>query len=256
MIVTNINSKWYKCPAEWNDLTGKQLVKVVTVFENPGEVIEAQLKLLKIITGMNLWQWIRSAVDDLADRFHLIDFLIKENGLTKNLLPKYKGFAGPADDFQNLSMSEFVYSEDFYLRWKEDESKTELLDQLVAVLYRKQKPGYDEEMNEDGDVRLKFNEYVCKYHGLRSIKRWPLNVKKAIAYWYDGCRKKLVNDFSEIFTGSGGEPAKYGLLSIMTSVAEKGTFGPLEKVEGQYVRLVLMKLDEMMMEAKQIKAVS
>jgi hypothetical protein len=102
-----------------------------------------------------MWRWLFISADELNDALYLTDFLIGENSLTTNHLLKYKGFAGPADDFENLLMSEFAYTEDYFLRWRalavlplqgEPEGAgagVELLNQLVAVLYRKIKRGYN-----------------------------------------------------------------------------------------------------------------
>jgi hypothetical protein len=245
-----LNKKYYSVAAKWNELTAKQLVKIISVFEKPGEVTEARIKLLQIITGISMWRWLFISADELNDALYLTDFLIGENSLTANHLLKYKGFAGPADDFENLLMSEFAYTEDYFLRWKADEVNVELLNQLVAVLYRKAKRGYNKAINKDGDARVEFNEYVCKYHAKRSVAKWPLNVKLAIAHWYDGCRTKLVNDYAEVFSGGEGDPAKYGLVSIMRNVAEKGVHGNFKDVEKLHVRMVMLELDEMMNEAK------
>jgi hypothetical protein len=264
MIKLLLNKKYYSVPTKWNELTAKQLVKIISIFEKPGEVTEARMKLLQIITGISMWRWIFVSADELNDALYLTDFLIGENSLTKNHLSNYKGFAGPADDFENLLMCEFAYTEDYFLRYRaafplQGEPKgagVDLLNQLVAVLYRKTKRGYNKAINKDGDARAEFNEYVCKYHAKRSIASWPLNVKLAIAHWYDGCRTKLVNDYAEVFSGGEGEPAKYGLVSIMRNVAEKGVHGNFKDVEKLHVRMVMLELDEMMSEARKLQTVN
>lgn len=254
MKLVDIHKKLFAVPDCWNELTGPQLVQVMEVFENPGELDEARLKLLQIITGMKRWRMKLVPPAALMDVIYLGDFIITENTLTKNLLPQYKSFYGPADDFGNLLMCEFTYAEDYFLRWKQGEEKDEsLLNALVAVLYRKAKKNYDKKKNEEGDVREKFNEHVCNYHAKHTVKNWPLQTRKAITHWYDGCRSKLSKDYPDVFSGSGGEPAKYGLVSMMLNVAEKGTFGDFDKVEQKPVRLVMVQLDEMVQEAKKME---
>ena len=253
MTIIEIHKKLYTVPTSWNEITGKQLVKVMDLLSKEVYPQEAMLYLLKILTGIRWWRFFLSSPTVFYEFFYLTEFLLKENTLTKNVLPKYKGFIGPSDDFENLLMCEFAYTEDYFLRWREDESNIQLLNELVAVLYRKKKSGYDEKKNEDGDAREPFNEYLCKYYASAVIYHWPLAVKKAIAHWYDGCRTKMMQDFPSVFSGGGGEPAKYGLLSIMRSVAEKGVHGKFKDVEGLHVRMVMVELDEMMTEVEKIK---
>lgn len=253
MIKTFIHNKWRSVPDKWNDLTVKQLVQVLSVFGNTDDVVQAKLKLLKIITGLNWWQWVNASADELNDRLHLVDFLIKENTLTRNLLPSYRGFAGPADDFENLVMSEFVYTEAFFQQKADNYADVEALDNLISILYRKKKKGYDSDRNQDGDIREPFNEFVCKHYAKDEVCFWPLKVKECIFFWYEGCRSKLAADFPEVFAGGEGDPAKYGLVSIMRNVAEKGVHGKFEDVERKPVRLIMLELDEMMTEAKNLK---
>ncbi|RYZ62350.1 MAG: hypothetical protein EOO14_02530 [Chitinophagaceae bacterium] len=253
MTTIQLNKKTYSVPTTWNELTAKQVVKVVDLLSRETDVHEGYLRLLKILTGMSWWRFINTKAERFADFFYLVEFLVKENTLTKNLLPKYRGFVGAADDFENLLMCEFAYTEDFFLRWKEDETNETLLNQLVAVLYRKPKRFYNERTNKDGDARQPFNEYLSRYHAGAAIGSWPLKTKRAIAVWYDGCRTKMMKDFPNVFNGSGGEPAKYGLVSIMRNVAEKGVHGNFKEVEKLHVRMVMLELDEMMTEVQKIK---
>lgn len=255
MVEVLVNKKWCSVPTNWNELTAKQLVAIVNVFESAGDVYDVRVKLLMKITGMGTLQWIFCKAAEINELLYLTDFLIKENTLTNNPLASYDDFAGPGSDFENLLMCEFVYTENFFLKWKEGEGNLELLDQLVAVLYRKKKRGYNESINKDGDVRISFNENECRYYARKKIKRWPLSVKKAIAFWYDGCRQKMIDDFPDVFTG-GGEPAKYGLLECMYDVAKEGAFGVFNEVEKLPVRMVMVSLDKEIRDAQKLKQAS
>lgn len=251
MVEILLNKKWYNVPTKWNELTAKQLVKIIAVFEAPGEVDEARMKLLKILSGISVWRWVMTDVEELNEYLYLTDFLLQANSLTENVRPKYKGFAGPSSDFENLLMCEFAYTEPLFFKWVE-ESSIDALNQLVAILYRKKKKGYDEGLNKDGDVRIAFNEYECKYFSNKKISKWPIDVKKAVAFWYDGCRRKLIEDFPEVFGGSG-ESAKYGLLETIMDVAKEGVHGNFKDVEKLPVRMVMVSIDKAIREAEKIK---
>jgi hypothetical protein len=254
MIKVFIHKKYRSVPTTWNELTGKQLVQVIEVFDMDEELMPARLKLLKILSGLSWWQWVFADADELNDSLHLVDFLIKENALTKNVLPIYKGFAGPSDNFENLLMEEYVYSEAFFEKYAAEPSNVEALDDLIAILYRPRKKGYDTALNSKGDVRLPFNEFECRHYAQQEVAFWPLKVKRSILHWYEGCRGQLAADYPDVFSGSGeGDPAKYGMVSVMRNVAEKGIHGNFKDVEKLPVRMVMLELDEMMTEAKNIE---
>jgi hypothetical protein len=257
MVLIELNKKHYPIPTCWDELSGKQLVKIMRVFDSSvSSIIAGKVKLFKILCGLKWWAYRKCKPEEIAEYLYLIDFLLKENTITKNVLPSYSGYYGPADDFQNLLMVEFIFSEDFYLRWKEQESDITNLNSLVGVLYRQKKRFYNLKKNIDGDPRVFFNENLARYTADVIIKNWPLHVKKSIAFWYEGCRLKMINDYSQVFSGAGGDPAKYGLISIIRNVAEKGIHGKFKEVEQQYVRIIMMELDEMMTEAKKIENLS
>lgn len=253
MKTIELNKRIFLFPESWNELTGRQLVGVMEVFDSPAEVTQARLRLFKLLGGFTAWQWLWLKAAQLHDLLYLTDFLVQENTLTQNLLPSYKGFFGPAADFENLKMSEFAYSEGYYLGWKAEESNDKLLDKLVAVLYRPKKKGYDLKRNKDGDARQPFNENLSHYYATATIYYWPRALKLAIAHFYEACREKLIRDFPDVFNGASGEPAKYGLLDIMQGVAEENTFGTFKDVEEQYVRLVMVKMDRAVQAGKQLK---
>lgn len=263
MITVHLHKRDYDLPQTLNELNGRQLVAVMNVFlENP-EMDLARLKLLKILMGVGWMQFARIPVEEKADVLHHTDFLLTDKSLTRQLIPIYKGFHGPAEDFNNLLMEEFVFAEDFYLRYAESKrpvnegeepgmGEERLLDDLISVLYRKPKAGYDLKINPDGDGREPFNENVCRHSAAAVISGWPMGVKLAILTWYSCCREKMVQDNPEVFGGSGG-PAKYGLLSIMRSIAESGVHGDFDKVAKKHVKIIMMELNEKVEDNKRLE---
>lgn len=248
----------YQCCTEWNDLTGKQLLQVMQTLESKRyDDLKRILKLFKIIAGLSWWQFFRLG-ERIEEFIYLVAFLFNSNTLTKQVLPRYycnvSGhlFYGAADELNNLVMAEFVLSEDYYMRWVEAKEKTELLNELVAVLYRHPKQGYDFEKNADDDARIPFNQNICSYYAKHVISYWPMHVKIAIAHWYSACRQKLVDDNPDVFGGTG-EPPKYGLLQVMYNVAEEAAFGNFSQVENQYMHLVMVSLNIAVQKAKAIE---
>lgn len=240
-------------PTHWNELSKKQLLAIAQILYGANDINKTILQLLKILTGMKWIRFLRAPAAELQEFIYLVYFLINKNELTKQLLPCYKKFYGPADDFNNLLMCEFVFAEDFFLRYQQSEEKEKkLLDELIAVLYRPGKWQYDLVKNVDGDPRIPFNENICHWHGNKEISKWPVHIKNAILTWYKGCREKLISDNSEIFNGAG-EPAKYGLLSVIRSIATSHVHGNFDEVQMKPVKIIMMELNEMHQEAEKLK---
>lgn len=253
MVVT-IGKYEYRVPTSWNELTREQLLEVHRAFERTEDPQATLFRLLKILTGMSWWRFVFTPSWILDEFTYLTHFLVSDTDFTKQLLPKYRGLYGPTDNFRNLVMCEFANTEYYYMEWdrqlKDKGTADEaLLDNLVAILYRPAKKGYDLRRNPDGDPRVAFNENLCTWSAERKVKRWPTHVKMAIAAWYAGCREQLVKDNPAVFSG-GGEEARYGLLSVIRSVAEKGVHGDFDKVQAKPVYLIMVELNEMVHEAR------
>jgi len=257
MKVIELNKRIYTVPETWNELTGGQLLQVMEVLYGRYEVKEAQLKLLKILTGCSWYRFFLTPVEERVDYLYLTHFLVNESNLTKQLLPVYKGFYGPDDDFNNITGEEFVFSEDYYFKCFTQSSydapremQEEYLNELVAVLYRPKKNGYDLALNKDGDARQPFNQNVSAYHAKNTIKKWPLEAKLAIFTWYEVCRMQMIEQNPDIFSGGSGEAAKYGLISVMRVIAEGGIHGTFDQVQKMYVKMWMVELNEKYEEAK------
>lgn len=250
MTTIEINKKYHTLPTAWNELSGRQLVYCMVLFSRTMSDARLQLELIRLLSGISPWQFFRAQVSELSEYFYLLDFLFKENTLTKNLLPNHKDFFGPADDLSNLIVSEYIFAESHYQQYKEQKSIADL-NNLCAVLYRPAKANYDIETNPDGDVREAFNENLIGYYGSK-ISHWPTEVKLAILHFYEGCRIKLEADNPDVF-GGGGDPLKRGILSVAINVADAGTFGDFSKVERLYLQTFLIGISESMDKVKKME---
>lgn len=255
MTIIQIKSRYVAIPTEWNELSRRQLIQVMEcLFLREYNMEQGKLKLLKILTGMSWWQFFRCQPEDFEEYLYLADFLLQERtGLTKQLIPEWRGLYGPCDNMSNLIMQEMTFADLHFMKWAENRSDLSALDKLVATLYRPAKPGYDFLRDPDGDSREEFNPNVCDWRAEHFISKWELPVKLAIAWWYDACRWQIVDNNDEVFGGTG-EPSKYGLVSMMMSVAEDGVLGTFNDVEKQYVTIVLMKINESIANAKRQEA--
>lgn len=250
MKVIEIHNKFFSIPTQWNELTAMQLRKIVQILLGSDLLIPGQVKLFKILTGCSWWNLWRIGPWEYDDKLYLTEFLLKENSLTKNLIPQYRGLFGPADEFNNMIVSEFIFAEQFYALHKNNEPTA--LDSLIATLYRPAKRFYNRKLNKDGDIRKEFNDNVLPFY-TGKVSKWPMDVKLSILHWYEGCRLKVISDNPSVFGASSGESALYGLFSVMRGVAEKGVHGDLSKVEKMYVKVFLLELNELVAEAARIE---
>lgn len=261
MTLIELNKRMYLVPASWNELTRSQLISVIDcLFLRKYSEEKVRLKLLKILTGMSWFRFFRCKPTEMQDLLYVSDFLFaKETGFTKQLITEHDGFYGPESDFDNLLMKELVVCDNLFMRWSENKEDESLLNDFIAVLYRPQRPGkyfglapYNKTINPEGDVREEFNFNMSLYRSKKYIRRWPMVVKLAIVHWYDSCRWQLVEDNPEVFGGDGsGDVSKYGLISVMLSVAETGTIGTLKEVENQFVKTVMLQLNDSIAKSKE-----
>lgn len=254
MTIIELNKRYYTVPTQWNELSQQQLIAVMeTLFMRQYTGEQGCLKLLKILLGFNWWQFFRSKPTEMAEYFYLTLFLLSEQRqLTDQLLPVYDELHGPDKEFNNLVMQELAICDGVFMQWAEDRENHELLNQLCSLLYRPAKEDYNFKKNIDGDARIPFNQNLCEYYCRTKVHKWPMSVKLAIAYWYDACRWQLVEENEDVFGGdNSGEVSKYGLVSVMLSVAESGSLGDFSKVEQHNVHTVMIQLNESIRKAKE-----
>ena len=208
-----IYKKTYQMPETWNELTGKQLIRIAHILFKDEKSYNEKVFLLKVCLGISdrafinwgyLPKWLSESlffkkieVLLFLDRsLYMVDFLLQENQLTKQLLPRIVHwfgadvFYGPADNFENIKMNEFCFSEFHFLEYKNTQN-FEALVNLAATLYRPSKKWYNKNKNTGGDIRVRFNENLTKEYS-KYIRHFSEAQLKAMLIWYMGCRLELV----------------------------------------------------------------
>jgi hypothetical protein len=258
MTIIEINKKLYTVPTAWDELSRQQLLEVSDILYACRDNVDdgSYLTLLKIITGMSWFRFFSTKPVDMEEFLYLTFFLVTDNGPVKNIIREHAGLAGPDDDFNNITGDEFVFSEDQYFAFINSKHEDiNALNNLVAILYSEKKENYDHEINPDGDVRIPFNQNLCIYNSKHIIKKLELSFKLAVFYYYNGCRHKMIEENPDIFTGGAKETAKYGLLSVMRTIAETGIHGDFDKVQKMYVKMWMMELNEKIEEGKRLEKI-
>lgn len=265
MKLIQLNNKHYEFPENWNELTQKRLLQLVeTMFLKGYKAEQMLLQLIRVLAQLSKYQFLKCKAEDLEEFFYLLKPYLQEDiEFTKQLVPKFEfkdsgghelTFYGPDDYCTNLRMSEFTYLENTFVRWCESKREDmNLLNELVAILYRPATKDYDLVRNPRGDRREPYNDNLCVFNARKYVALWPPSVKLAIGFWYSGCRVYIVQNFPDLFEATSSEVGEFGLLSVMLKVAESGVFGPFDKVEDQYVNLVLIQLTEVIKEAKRLE---
>lgn len=256
MTIIEVNKKLYTIPTKWDELSQQQLLQVMDILYSNNDINSTLLHLFRILTNMSWFRFFSTRPIDMEEYFYLCYFLVNETGPTKNIIKEYKGLYGPDDDFNNITGDEFVFSEDHYLAFVNSKHEDmNALNNLVAILYRDSKISYDRKINKDGDVRVPFNQNECAHNSKSKIQNLKLSFRLAVFHWYQACREKMVADNPDIFTGSSNDAAKYGLLSIMRTIAETGIHGDFDKVQKMYVKMWMMELNEKIEESKRIEKI-
>lgn len=239
-----------------HELTATQYIKLAPILFHGGDEIECKVKALRVLSGLSVYRWMRLRPEVINQCLAYVDWVFDAAApvkITKQLLPEYKGYYGPASEFDNLKMSEFHFAE---LHYKEMINGDEAaLNSLVAVLYRKPKKNYNTKLNADGDIRVAFNANEMAYYA-NKIAKWPANVKQAIFLWYDACRQELIENNPLVFKDQGSDFISQfdtGLYGMIRSLAGQ-KLGTIEHIEDMYVHTAMLEIGLIREEEKYIES--
>lgn len=238
---------------EWNELTGKQLLQLARIRHSQLPYTDQLLRSLQIVSNKNILSYFLIPADARMCMLEHVKWVMEENTLTSQLIPKYRGLYGPDSNFENLRMHEFNQAEMAYYELVTDKDE-DCLNQLIAVLYREPRKDYDHNRNADGDHRIPYLYGDISWYK-KKIAKWPQNVKHAILLWYDGCRQQLVEHYPLVYpeksSSSSGNMGE-GLFGMIHSVAGD-KYGTFDEVENSFVHKILMALNTMIYEAQQME---
>ncbi len=241
-------NKSFLLPENVEELTGKQFIGIAGLLHQEYTTyLKASLSALRILSGMSRWKFLRLSNEVKLNSLEHVQWIFDKISITKNLIPVYKKFYGPAEELNNMTLAEFHFAEQYYLQIKENDYSA--LPHLIATIYRKAKPGYNKSLDKDGDVRQKFNSNIVDHYAAK-IAKWPDAVKFAILIFYDSCRDQIAKENKEIF--SGGTDDGLGMYSVMRGLAGP-KFGDIEKVEEMLLHNALLELNLIREEEKELE---
>lgn len=259
-------------PSSWNELTSEQLIDISDLFlQKKNEFQFRAESALRIIGVHSLlykrWVYLKymiaahrkdkdkTRIEKLIDEqdglnlsvyriSETIDFLFKENTLTKNLIPEFRNMFGPSDLFGNVSLIEFSKA-DIRCKSYENTHEEKYLNELIAVLYRPAKYfwGIRKHFTNDDDSRQPYGDKYIKNES--SIAKWPLTVRNAIYLWYKGCMGGLMERYPHVFKESddSGETKGFGMAGLITALAGE-KFGNPEKTAETMLHHILIYLEQ------------
>jgi len=245
-------NKTIALPENIAECTGTQLVYIAAILHSKLPKQNAALKMLRVLSGLGIWRWWRLPADAKLQMLQYVEWAFTDFKLNQQLLPVYNGFYGPKAELDNLTLSEFYFTERFYADHLNGDA--DAINKLVAVLYRKPKLFYNKLKDIDGDIRQPFNGNLVNYYAAK-VSRWPMPVKMAIFLFYDGCLATIRENNAKIFTAgsNSGDNNNADMFGILRGLAG-GKYGDLEKVEKMYLHTALLEINFVIQENEEMEA--
>ena len=199
-------------PATWNELTPAQVLRAVHVLFTPASEADLQARLICVLLNLwkhprRAWLFIRMAWLDIEQFRRLTHFLIHEQArLCVQKFPRLRvrwwrrPWYGPGDVLQGLTFTEWIDAEAALFRFRQTQD-VQHLNRLVAVLYR---PGRQAPDASTGDRRPPYAQHELAARTLLA-GQLPLDVRRAILMYYDGCRQVYIEQFPEVFDGTADD---------------------------------------------------
>jgi len=191
---------------------------------------------------------------------------------TKNFIPVIcNKYYGPQDALQDVTFCEYRIAHSHFVAYIDSHDENEL-NKLIAVLYRPHKRFLwirRKLRSYNGMDRVSFtaksNPAIFEKR-VRKISTLPISVRYGIFLYFSGSEQYLVNgkpvvdgkeiDLSIIYEKSenAGDSPDIGLIGILYSLAETKVFGSIEETDGQNLYDVMIRLYQVVKQAKALEA--
>lgn len=174
---------------------------------------------------------------------------------TMNLLPSIDGLLGPQSHGSDLSFGEYRKAVEFYNKYTIDHN-SEALSALVGILYRHPSKAKIDAMF-DGNYREPFNENIIHVY-IDHATHLPEYLKYGVYLWFSHFCSYIVDGgdftiegnelcFSPIFDSTPTDedaPVEnsIGMLAVLFTLADSGTFGNAQETNKTNLFKVLLKL--------------
>lgn len=280
----------FSLPQRWSDLTPEQYLQVAKFSTREHSPAEFRVLMLLAVTGLRVARKHHVLIDGeeyfylqhgltheflvSAGQLHTIcqsfDFMFRKEGLpgeepvytlqysgVRQLMPEipspYGIIYGPADGLSNITMAEYIKAETAYSEWCKSRKLHHAL-QLMAVLWRPGKKGYDPDTDATGDRRMPFNSFVVDSHAAK-LAALPREYANGVLMWYEGCQRFIRDKWPEIYEGEQSSEKVdpfTAFMRLVSSLADNDVTRA-EAVRAAYLYDTLFSLQAMAKQYKKIK---
>jgi len=245
-------------PGSWDELTREQFVDIISVIQKDYITESDNIFIINSILGMK-----KLPLFNFPDRLNDLNrfiFEIKEpfsKVFIRDIFATRIKLYGPQDEFNNVKIGEFSFSDTYFLRYIKHHQPADL-NRMIAVLYRPEGKFFQEDSPEyTGDIREKFNENIIEYRA-RLVDYIPRREKQAILFNYRIIRKWIESKYPHVFPQNGDEQAmtiklgksdEPGWDKFLRSLCN-GDITKLDLVADQYLHNVLAEANDAILESK------
>jgi hypothetical protein len=277
-------------PQRWSDISQEQYLQVAKLSTRELSLAEFRVLMLMAVTGMRVARKHHVLIDG-KEYFYLqhgltheflvsagqllaicqsFDFMFRKEGMpdeepvytlqfsgVKQLIPEiqspYGLLYGPADGLSNLTMAEYIKTETAYSEWIRSHKLHHAL-QIMAVLWRPGKKGYNPDTDTTGDRREAYNPFTVDANAGR-LAAMPREYANGVLMWYESCQRFIRDKWPEIYEGEQSKEkvdAFTGFMRLVTSLADNDVT-KAEAVRAAYLYDTLFSLQSMAKQYKKMK---
>lgn len=259
----------------WDELSKEQVLRLCRVLMRGGKTMEKHVLMvlmdvkrgifkdglrLKFLKGYPEW-----FIDYLSVNEEVTGWVHDSAALSNYYFDKLRvngrTWYGPPGDMLTISVAEFVECHSYYTAYvekcKAEKDATDLLDRMIATLYRPGRFFYGFEKMFSGfkiDRRAMSNEYRMEKR-VRAIAKLRPELKMALLVQYAGTMEVFSKNFEYAFA-AGGDSADGGNWIKLLMAMSGDIFGNYEETKLVDVYTFFMKVDDNIKQSKEMKGKS
>lgn len=264
MVELQFDKKNFRMPERWDECSVDQIAKLSPLTQwKIDEITRSEREYAVCVLmgcGEAFWKDLTLELPQWHKLQQIADFAFTEKIVER-----------PFENFVHLDTEYLVFQEGFadtdavdmawanmqYLAFvNPDAPNTDALDELIATLCRPRRrdlKAFRESKEWDGDEREVYNGQRVKARA-KELKTLSLGLKIAILQYFEAQNSMFLENYAQMLGDDGREP-RYGngmgWVTMLMSVAEKGTFGNFENVCYQNVHLIWTKCMDDTLDAKE-----
>lgn len=261
-----------QAPGSYNELSRAQLLKlckqlnlnakdlrykIVMLLLNASRGFFKTPKVVKVLKALPL-----GYLDYLAFDDEITGWIFKPAKLSQYKIKDFRfclsRYYGPANDILDITVAEFIEVSMYYGAYmasiKNETVKHDLLDKMIAVLYRPGKWFYNFRKllpNFILDRRQANNLYRFNKRSAAFTKLKP-ELKLAIFLQFEGAMEAFAADFPHAFNGQGEGNDNNGWINLLMAMSND-IFGDYGKTQGIDIYTFFTKVDKNIKDAEELK---